>query len=102
VIESVERVAGGREKRSPDWQGKEAIFSCFSGPEAEENGTQRQRLLRSKVSRVRVPSPAPDKFGCHEDLASSWPKERARSSVAERPAHNRLVVGSNPAGPTSQ
>ena len=25
---------------------------------------------------------------------------RARSSVAERPAHNRLVVGSNPAGPT--
>jgi hypothetical protein len=24
---------------------------------------------------------------------------RARSSVAERPAHNRLVVGSNPAEP---
>ena len=24
----------------------------------------------------------------------------ARSSVAERPAHNRLVVGSNPAEPT--
>ena len=25
---------------------------------------------------------------------------RARSSVAERPAHNRLVIGSNPVGPT--
>ena len=25
----------------------------------------------------------------------------ARSSVVERPAHNRLVVGSNPAGPTN-
>ena len=25
----------------------------------------------------------------------------ARSSVVERPAHNRLVVGSNPAGPTT-
>ena len=25
---------------------------------------------------------------------------RARSSAAERPAHNRLVAGSNPAGPT--
>ena len=32
------------------------------------------------------------------------PKERlkrARSSAAERPAHNRLVVGSNPAEPTT-
>ena len=26
--------------------------------------------------------------------------ERARSSAAERTAHNRLVAGSNPAGPT--
>jgi hypothetical protein len=25
---------------------------------------------------------------------------RARSSAAERAAHNRLVAGSNPAGPT--
>jgi hypothetical protein len=30
-----------------------------------------------------------------------YPALRARSSVAERPAHNRLVVGSNPAEPTS-
>ena len=27
-------------------------------------------------------------------------KDWARSSVAERTAHNRLVAGSNPAGPT--
>jgi hypothetical protein len=27
---------------------------------------------------------------------------RARSSAAERAAHNRLVAGSNPAGPTDQ
>ena len=27
--------------------------------------------------------------------------QRARSSAAERSAHNRLVVGSNPAEPTS-
>ena len=102
MIESVERVAGGRKKRSPDWQGKEAVFSRFSGSKAEENGTQRRLLHGSRLSMGSIPSPAPDTFGCHEDLTLSWLKERARSSVAERPAHNRLVVGSNPAGPTSQ
>ena len=30
-----------------------------------------------------------------------WPSLRARSSEAERPAHNRLVVGSNPTEPTN-
>ena len=35
-------------------------------------------------------------MGC---LGYEW---RARSSAVERPAHNRLVVGSNPAGPTNK
>jgi hypothetical protein len=41
-------------------------------------------------------------LGCHENFQFSWPKEWARSSVAERPAHNRLVAGSNPAEPIIQ
>jgi hypothetical protein len=38
----------------------------------------------------------------NEKFHFSLAKEGARSSVAERPAHNRLVAGSNPAEPISQ
>jgi hypothetical protein len=76
--------AGRYKKGSSYWLKKGVGFSCFSRSKGQENGAQRQLLLPSRVSRVRAPSPAPE-----------W----ARSSVAERPAHNRLVAGSNPAEP---
>jgi hypothetical protein len=93
MVKSVRQVAGGREK---------AVISRFSGSKSEKKGAQRQLLLPSRVSRVRVPSPAPGKFRGHEKWDFPLVEERARSSVAERPAHNRLVAGSNPAGPISQ
>ena len=35
-------------------------------------------------------------------VSASTMNERARSSRAEQAAHNRLVAGSNPAGPTNE
>ncbi len=67
------------------------------GRPARPNGSQ------ASIARVRVArgaSPERPSVAGNDDATGKKNGPRARSSAVERPAHNWLRAGSNPAGPT--